>query len=373
MPQPRRILHIISDLSVGGAEMVLCNLLSELDREKWQPAVISLMDKGPLRERIEALGIPVYSPRMKSGLPSPAAWWRFLRIVREFQPDLLQGWMYHSNLAATLARFALRLNAPVVWSVHYTVASLKRERRLTAFVIKLCALLSSRADHIIFVSRTSQAQHAALGYDIAKSCVLPNGINVREFQPSAEARRAVRVELNAPLDAPLFGNIGRFHPMKDHANFLRAAALIARQLPDAHFLLAGRGVDNENLALRQLMTELHLGERVHLLGERRDIPRLAAALDVFASASAFGESFPNIIGEAMACGVPCVVTDVGDCAWLVGATGAVVSPRDAAALANQCLAALQLSPSPDARARVCENFALETVAAQYAELYEALP
>ena len=373
MPQPRRILHIISDLSVGGAEVVLRNLLSELDRGKWQPAVISLMDKGPLRESIEALGIPVYSPRMKSALPSPAAWWRFLKIVRNFQPDLLQGWMYHSNLAASFARFALRLTAPVVWSVHYTVASLKRERRLTAFVIKLCAPLSRRADHIIFVSRTSQAQHAALGYDIAKSCVLPNGINVKEFQPSAEARRSVRAELELPPDAPLCGNIGRFHPMKDHENFLRAAALIAGQRPDAHFLLAGRGVDNENKTLRQLITELNLGERVRLLGERYDVPRLAAALDVFVSASAYGESFPNIIGEAMACGVPCVVTDVGDCAWIVGATGAVVPPRDAAALANQCLTVLQLSPSSAARARICENFALESVAAQYAELYAALP
>lgn len=370
------MLHIISDLNVGGAEVVLCNLLSALDRERFAPAVISLMDRGPLRARLEALGIPVYSPRMKSGWPSPAAWRRFLRLVRELKPDLLQGWMYHSNLAATLAQKALRLNAPVVWSVHYTLANLPRERRLTAFVIRLGAKFSRRANRIIFVSRTSQQQHAALGYDVSRSCVLPNGVNTQEFQPSPEARRAVRSELGLAEDAPLVGHIGRFHPMKDHANFLRAAALTAQQRPDAHFLLAGRRVDGQNTDLRQIIGELNLTGRAHLLGERHDVPRLAAALDVFALSSAYGESFPNIIGEAMACGVPCVVTDVGDAAWIVGETGASIQPQDPAALAAKCLFYLNL-PAPQraaaglaARRRVCELFALDSVTRQYAQLYE---
>ena len=273
---------------------------------------------------------------------------------------------------------ALRLRAPVVWSVHYTVATLQNERRLTALVIKLGARLSRRADGIIFVSRTSQRQHAALGYDTERGVVLPNGVNTREFQPSDEARASVRAELKLPPDAPLIGNIGRFHPQKDHANFLRAANIIARQRPDARFLMAGRGVDDGNQLLRQLLEEPDLRGRVHCLGERHDIPRLAAALDVFAQASAFGESFPNIIGEAMACGVPCVVTDVGDSAWIVGDAGFVAPPQDSAALADKCLIALNLPPdkrarlSASARARVSENFAIEAVAAQYAGLYERL-
>jgi glycosyltransferase involved in cell wall biosynthesis len=286
--------------------------------------------------------------------------------------------MYHSNLAASVARWVLRRRVPVVWSVHYTLAQLASERRLTAFIIRLCGRISRSADAIIYVSRTSQHQHAALGYCNAKSCVLPNGVNGHEFQPSAAARRAVREELGLPPETPLVGHIGRFHPMKDHENFLRAARLVAHHRPDARFLMAGRGVDEENRVLRQLLTELDLQPRVHLLGERHDIPRLAAALDVFALSSAYGESFPNIIGEAMACGVPCVVTEVGDAAWIVGDTGAVVPPQDAPALAEKCLDALALTPATRlatgqrARQRVRENFALEAVAQRYLQLYQSL-
>jgi glycosyltransferase involved in cell wall biosynthesis len=377
MTAPRRILHIISDLSVGGAEIVLCNLLSELDRARFAPTVVSLMDKGPLRARLEALGIPVVSPQMTPGLPNPAAWRRLLKLVRAARPDLVQGWMYHSNLAASFARRALGLRAPVVWSVHYTLDALATERRLTRLVIKAGAPLSAGAERVIFVSRTSQRQHAALGYRTERSVVLPNGVNVHEFQPSDEARRSVRAELNLPPDAPVVGHVGRFHPQKDHANFLRAAQIIARQT-NAHFLLAGRGVDEQNQILRGLIDEFELRGRAHLLGERHDVPRLAAAWDVFALSSAYGESFPNIVGEAMAGGAPCVVTDVGDAAWIVGDTGRVAPPQDAAALADNCLALLAL-PSDErarlgvrARERVCENFALEAVARQYAELYERL-
>ncbi len=377
-PNAFRIVHIISDLSVGGAEMGLCNLLGALDRERFAPAVISLMDKGPLRARLEALGIPVYTPRMKPGWPTPLAWWRLLRLVHRLQPDLLQGWMYHSNLAASVARVFVRRAVPVVWSIHYTVESLAQERRLTASIIRLCAPLSRWSEGIIFVSRTSQQQHAALGYDISRSCVFPNGANIKEFQPSDKAREAIRAELGLSPDARLTGHIGRFHPMKDHANFLRAARLVLDAQPDTHFLMAGRGVDNENLPLRQLLTELHLRGRVHFLGERHDIPQLAAALDVFVLSSAYGESFPNIIGEAMACGVPCVVTDVGDAAWIVGDAGAVVPPQDPAALAEKCLAALALTPAQRrcvgdaARARVAEFFSLASVTEHYAEIYESL-
>lgn len=374
-PLPLRVLHIISDLSVGGAEMVLCNLLSALDRTQFEPLVISLMDKGPLRARLEALGIPVYSPRMASAWPNPLAWWRLLRLVRELRPDVLQGWMYHSNLAASLARAVWRLRAPVVWSVHYTLGNLRRERRLTAFVIRLCGRISRTTDSIIFVSRTSQEQHAALGYDVSRSQVFPNGINLNEFRPSTEARQSVRQELRLTDDAPLIGHIGRYHPMKDHANFLRATRLIVEARPDTHFLLAGRGVTSANAELCQLLQELDLTNCVHLLGERHDIPRLAAALDVFVLASAYGESCPNIIGEAMACGVPCVVTDVGDARWIVGDAGGVVPPRESSALAAQVLHLLSLDATARcalgqaARQRVSDLFSLDSVAQDYAKLY----
>lgn len=376
--KPVKILHIINDLAIGGAEMMLYRLLSEKSRQRFDPVVISLMDRGTLRERIEELGIPVYTAGMKPGLPTPASVWSLIRLVREIKPDLIQGWLYHGSLAAQIGSLVLPGKIPAVWSIHCSIYSLSFEKKLTAAVVRLCALLSKLAAGIIFVSRTSQAQHQALGYSIDKSCVFPNGIDTALFAPSNEARAAVRLELGIPKEALLIGAIGRYHAMKDQPNFLRAASLIAASRPDIHFLLAGRELDRENRALMRLVTEMRLEERTHLLGERTDMARLVASLDVFCLSSSHGESFPVVVAEAMSSAVPCVVTDVGDSAWMVNATGRVTRPRDAQALALACEELLDLGPTGRktlglaARNRVVELFSLGTVVAEYEALYETM-
>lgn len=375
--KPVRILHIINDLSIGGAEMMLYRLLSQTSRQRFAPVVISLMDRGSLREQIEELGIPVYTARMKPGLPTPLGVWRLIRLARQIKPDLIQGWLYHGSLAAQLAGFSLAGKAPVLWGIHCSIYSLSFEKRLTAAVVRLCALLSRLASNIIFVSHTSRSQHQALGYHIEKSCVVPNGIDTTQFAPDAEARDAVRRELSLPQKALLIGVINRYHQMKDHANFLNAAAQLTKRYPELHLILAGRGVDPENRALTDLIHELELDGRTHLLGERTDIARLVAALDIFCLSSSHGESFPIIVGEAMSSEVPCVVTDVGDAAWMVSVTGQISAPRDAAALAAACDALLELGLTgrhalgQAARRRVADLFSLSSVVAKYAELYES--
>lgn len=376
--RPVKILHIINDLAIGGAEIMLYRLLSEKSRQRFNPVVISLMDHGSLRQRIEELGIPVHTARMKRGLPTPASIWRLIRLVRQIKPDLIQGWLYHGSLAAQLGSLSLPKRVPALWSIHCTIYSLSFEKKLTALVVRICAWLSPLAAYIIFVSRTSQAQHKALDYDVSKSCVVPNGIDTSLFAPSREAQTAVRLELGITQDALIIGAIGRYHAMKDHANFLRAAAVIAASYPDVHFLLAGRELDRENRALRQLISELGLENRTHLLGERTDIARLVAALDIFCLSSSHGESFPIIIGEAMSSAVPCVVTDVGDSAWILGGTGRVTPPRDAKALAAACEELLALGRTGRetlgraARARVVELFSLPIVVGEYEALYETM-
>jgi glycosyltransferase involved in cell wall biosynthesis len=376
--RPVTILHIINDLAIGGAEIMLYRLLSEKSRRRFNPVVISLMDHGSLRQRIEELGIPVYTARMKRGLPTPASLWRLIRLVRQIKPGLIQGWLYHGSLAAQLGSLSLSRRVPALWSIHCSIYSLSFEKKLTAAVVRICAWLSRLAAYIIFVSRTSQAQHQALGYDVSKSCVVPNGIDTALFAPSIEARAAVRLELSVPPNTLLVGAIGRYHAMKDHANFLRAAAVIAATHPDVHFLLAGRELDGENRPLRQLIRELGLENRTHLLGERTDIARLVAALDIFCLSSSHGESFPIIVGEAMSSAVPCVVTDVGDSAWILGGTGRVTLPRDPAALAAACEELLALTRAGRetlgraARARVVELFSLPTVVGEYEALYETM-
>ena len=370
-----RILHIINDLAIGGAEVMLFRLLSHSCRQRFQPIVLSLMDHGPLRARIEDLGIPVYTLGLRPGRPTPASIWRLARLTRKLNPDLIHGWLYHGSLAAQLAGLAFVGKAPVVWGIHCSMYSLKFEKKLTAAVVRLGAPLSRLASATVFVSDTSQAQHQTLGYSRHNSFVIQNGIDTAVFSPSMESRLSVRRELGLPANARLIGIIGRSHPMKDHANFLRAAAGIAKHHEDVHFLLAGRDVDSHNSALTQLIAEFRLQQRVHLLGERTDIARLVASLDIFTLASAYGESFPLIVGEAMSCAVPCVVTDVGDSGWMVQDAGLVVPPRDPAALAAACEQLLQAgddgrrSLGEAARSRVAQLFSLPSIVRRYEELY----
>ncbi|HVF67506.1 MAG TPA: glycosyltransferase [Pyrinomonadaceae bacterium] len=370
-------MYVISDLSVGGAEMMLYKLLAGTDLSRFEPVVVSLMRGGALRARVEALGVKVHTVGVSPKLPTPLDLWRLVRLTREIDPDLVVGWMYHSCLAVQLAGLFSKRNAAALWSIHYSVESLAEEKRLTAAVIRTCARLSRMPRRIIYVSRDGRAKHGPLGFSAENGCVIPNGVDADAFKPSAEARASARAELGLDDDATLVGMVSRYHPMKDHANFLRAAALLSEKHAGAHFVLVGRGADAGNAELRGLIDGLGLAERTHLLGERHDVPRLAAALDIF-SLSSYCESFPNVIGEAMACGVPCVVTDVGDAAWIVGDTGRVVPTRDPRALAGAWAELVALGAEGRAAlggaalARACELFPVKSIVRRYETLYEAV-
>lgn len=372
-----KIIYVITGLTTGGAEIMLYNILSKLNR-RFSPIVVSLMDRGTVGDRIAALGIPVHSIGMKPGMPTIPAIRQLIHIVRQLKPDLIQGWMYHGNLAAQLISVFYSQKIPILWNIQSSIYSLALVKRMTAYVIRLSALLSKFPKKIIFVSQIGKLQHEALGYCSENTCVIPNSSDTSLFVPSMEARLTVRKELGLPAPSFLIGLICRYHPMKDHANFLRAAALLLADRPAIHFLLIGTEVDPENQILRQLIQELGIFNQIHLLGERKDIPRLTAALDIAASASAYGEGWPLVVGEAMSCGVPCVVTDVGDSGWIVGDTGRVVPPRDSAALANAWKELIDLGSEgrealgKAARARIIECFSIESVVAQYEALYESM-
>jgi glycosyltransferase involved in cell wall biosynthesis len=370
-----KIAYLTTALTVGGAEWMLCRLLSRVDRDRFDPVVVCLRDRASLAPRIEALGVPVHAIGMEPGVPTSHALLCLCRIIRRVRPGLIHGWMYHGNLAAQVASLLSGRRLPVLWSIHNSVYSLADEKKMTAAVIRLCARLSRLPVRTVFVSETSRAQHLRLGYCKANSCVIPNGYDTSVFAPSAEARLAVRSELGIPRDSFLIGSMARFHPMKDHVTFLRAAALLREEHPEVHIVLAGRGVDCENSSLGRWVKELGLCDSTHLLGERQDVPRLMAALDIVASSSAYGEAFPLAIGEAMACGVPCVVTDVGDSSALVGATGVVVPPRDPAALARAWRHVMGVGAEQRqawgkaARDRIARHYGLSQITRQYEELY----
>jgi len=370
-----KILHLITNLETGGAEMMLFKILSGMDREKFVSEVVSLRDVGSVGQKIRNLGIPVHGVGMQLGLPDPLSIWRLIHLVRKLNPGLIQGWMYHGNLAAQVVNAFLPEPIPVLWNIRHSLYDLAYEKWMTAKVIRLGARLSKKPAQILYNSNVSAVQHEALGYAADKRLMIPNGFDTDVFSPSEEAKSSIRKELEIPPTSPLIGLIGRYHPMKDHAGFIRAAAHLSKSHENVHFLLAGNKVDADNRELMDLINELNLSSKVHLLGERNDVNLLMASLDIASSSSYFGEGFPNVIGEAMACGVPCVVTDVGDSGAIVGDTGRVVAPKDPVAMASAWEHILALGSQErknlgmKARERVVNNFSITKIVSEYENLY----
>jgi len=327
-----RVMHVITGLDIGGAEMMLYKLLAAHLHEPEDVLVVSLGDAGGLGDKIRELGITVDCLGIRPNLSAPIALLAFRRIARSFRPDIIQGWMHHGNLAALLAGYCVTGQQRVLWNIRQSLYRLADEKQLTRGVIRGSALLSTRADTIIYNSKLSKIQHEQFGFSPQRGKLIPNGFDMKHFAPSVETRLAVRYELGIPLDAPVVGHIARFHPMKDHALFLRAAVYLYRRNPKIHFLLCGNGVDHNNPEITRYLCDFPK-EQMHLLGERYDIARLMQAMDVFCLSSV-SESFPNVLGEAMACGVVCVTTDVGDSGDIVGEHGRVVPARNEAALSE---------------------------------------
>lgn len=371
------ILHLITGLSAGGAERSLYNLLAGGLADRFPSAVVSLMPEGRFGPKIRALGVPVVTLAMRRGVPGATAVVKLAWVVRKYQPDLIQGWMYHGNLAASLAgRFPFKDSA-VVWNGRHSLYNLADEARQTQIIIRFQRLLSGRVDGILYNSRVARFQHEAFGFDGRRGCVIPNGVDLSFFRPNASVGSEIRAELHLPDTNSVIGHIARYHPMKDHACFLRAAVIVAKSYPAARFVLAGREVDLRNPALRGIVPP-EFEDRFVFTGEREDPERLLQAMDILTTSSAWGEGFPNVLGEAMACGVPCVTTDVGDSADIVGNTGIIVPPSNPKSLADGLLQMLQKAPEErrslgeQARSRIARLFALPQIVEQYANLYESL-
>ena len=373
-----KLAMVITGLSSGGAETMLLKVLERLDRRRFSPHVISLTTKGEIGARVEALGVPVECLGMRSGHFSPMKFLRLVRRLRKLHPDAVHTWMYHADLLGGSAARLAGVRA-VGWAIRHSDFSPSHSKRSTVWVMKACAVLSRRIPRrILCCSERAKDIHVSAGYEERKFVVIPNGFDLTRFHPDTDARVSVRAELGLSEDTPLVGLIARFDPQKNHAGFFEAAARTYRSRPDAHFLLAGAGVLGNNPDLRRVIQQAGVDGNTHLLGRREDIPRLMAALDVLVSSSSFGEAFPNVLGEAMACGVPCVVTDVGDSAEIVGATGRVAAPGDMAALAHEIVEVLGLSDKERralgarARERVQARYDIESVVRQYEEFYDRL-
>lgn len=370
-----KILHIITNLGMGGAEMMLYKLLRQVGATPLDTAVVSLRDNGSVGRLIEGLGVPVLTLGVSSPIRAPQALAELRSIARRFQPDVIQGWMYHSNLAATMVRNVLGRDARALWNVRQSLESLSTEHVTSRGVILANAALSRGPACVIYNSETAARQHQRYGFKPHREEVIPNGFDCNEFTPSVDARATTRARLGIPDEVPLIGLVGRNNPQKDPHNFIRAARRVAAQRCDARFVIAGRGMDSDPDLIRAI-AEAGLAERFTVLGEWREMPGLYNSLDVFVLSSSHREAFPNVVGEAMACGLPCVVTDVGDSRIVVGDAGRVVPRQNDAVLADAITGILALAHGERAsiarlaRKRVVDHYSLDAITRRYVSLYE---
>lgn len=369
-----KVVHIITGLATGGAERALYNLLQGGLRLEFNSYVISLSNAGTIGPQIEALSVPVITLGMKAGRPSLRGLLKLRTIMQALKPDLIQGWMYHGNLAATLARSMVKRKPVLIWNIRQSLYQLENEKILTRQVIRANRFFSRTPDSLLYNSQLSRQQHTALGFTDNKGQVIPNGIDLQKFCFSEEARQRIRIELSIPTDALVIGHIARLHPMKDHSLLLGAAVILAGRHSSLHIILSGLDVSLNNEQLAKLVPD-QLRSRFHLLGERSDVHELMSAMDIAVSSS-YSEAFPNVVGEAMAAGVPCVVTDVGDSALIVDDVGVVVPPRDKAALIAGLDKLLTMPESErrrlgqQARKRIEENYTLQAIVKKYVTLYK---
>jgi glycosyltransferase involved in cell wall biosynthesis len=353
--------------------MMLLKLVSGGPAAGIAHVVVSLAVPGAVGSRLAETGVRVHTLGMGGRIPFPWHVARLRRIVATERPDILHGWMPHGNLAAWVA--SLGPATPLIWGIRQSLDDLGAERWTTRVLIRLAARLSRRPARIVYNSHAGAEHHEALGYAPTRTVIIPNGFDTDAFAPSPDHRRSVRAELGIPDDAVVVGMVARYDPMKDHRTLVAAAALLAQDGLAPQYLLAGRGVDEANAALSAARAGAGLLGRMHLLGERADTARLFAACDVAVLASAYGEGFPNVLGEAMACGTPCVSTAVGEAPAIVGDTGRLVPPRNPAALAEGIRALITLDPAQRralgaaARRRILRDYALAAVRDEYARLY----
>jgi glycosyltransferase involved in cell wall biosynthesis len=371
----RKLVHVITGLGTGGAETSLYRLVRSMNGREFESHVVSLTGDGPIGARIRDLGIPVHDLGMRRARPSPLGIGRLVRLLRKTRPAILQTWLYHADLLGTLASRLVAVPV-LLWNVRSSVMDMSKYGILSGLAVDACARMSGRPRAVVVNSEAGKAFHEGLGYHPKEWIVIPNGFDLEEFRPDAAARAALREELGIGPETPLVGLIARFDAMKDHATFVKAAGQIAASC-DAHFVLTGAGVTPENGELAEMILRDAPKARFHRLGPRSDVPRITAALDVACSSSR-GEGFSNTLGEAMACGVPCVATDVGDSARIVGEAGAVVPAGDARAFADALALLLGLGPEGRARLgtlareRIRVEYGIEAMTRRYEETYRRL-
>jgi glycosyltransferase involved in cell wall biosynthesis len=369
-----RVLFLVRGLNVGGAQRQLVVLARGLRRKGHAIAVAVFYGGGAFEEELRAEGISVHDLAKRGRWDTVGPLARLARLVRSQPPEILHAYMSLANLFSAAAKPLFPPGVKVVWGIRTAMHDLSRYGWLSRLGPLLGGVTSSLADAVVANSHAALRQAVASGIDERKIVVVPNGIDCDRFRPDPEGRARLRREWRIPEKVVLVGVVARLDPVKNHAAFLRAASLVAAWgRRDVHFVCVGGGEDGYRGELERLASKLALGGRVTWAGEQQVTSAVHSALDVAVLPSDAGESFPNVVAEAMACGVPCVVTDSGDAPRIVGGTGVVAPPGDPVALAQRMIEVLgwtveaRAARSARARARIAEEYSLEKLVARSEE------
>lgn len=367
-----RILHIIPSLGRGGAEAMLVSLVANLTRfSVFEHVILSMLTTNEFQKELTEAGVKVYGLGLKSAKDAflPGSFFKLRKLVKQIQPSIIQGWMYHGNLAAYFCG-----HKPFLFSVHSSLDALENEKWLTNHIIKRSAFLSRKAHRVIYCSDYSRRQHISIGYSKNNSLFIPNGFNTSFFKPDPLAEKRIKEHFKISKDAVLFGQLARYHPIKNHKGLLESFSKVIRHYKEVRLLLVGSGCDEDNGELKNIIKQHGLKDHVLLLGMRKDVNSILPGLDALISPS-FAEAFPIVLGEAMSCGILCIATDVGDSAKIVSNTGFIIPPANPEALTDSIMKVANMSKKDrytlgnNARQHILDNYRLEVIAKKYEAVY----
>ena len=370
-----KILHIITGLNKGGAETLLCNLC-QFDKEH-EHEIISLSYVKDSQSLSSMHNFSIHSLNFPVGKIRIFGLFKLYKLIKKIKPDAIQTWLIHADLIGGIAaRFSGIKN--IFWGVHHTILLPGKVKFSTIFVLKCNAFLSNFVPKkIIYCAEKSRQIQESIGFNKSKGLVIQNGYDIKNFSQNDILRKDFRNELGCSDKTFLIGHVGSYHPLKDQSNLIDALAFLNKKGFNYSAVLVGKDLDHNNDDLVCKIRENELTDHIFLLGERNDIPAVMNGIDLFVLSS-ISEAFPNVLNEAMACGTPCVTTNVGDASLIVDNTGWVVSPKDPKAIANAVFKAVDEKQSDnltwvkrknECHKRIADHFTLEKMLKKYKEAW----